>query len=70
MAENLLPFPQRQRAGAADGNGGRIFFLIVELVRRKKIPPEKEGTVHFIGLTILLTFMLIVTVNDIFKLIR
>ncbi len=59
---NLLPVP------ALDG--GRIFFLLVELVRRKPIPPEREGLVHFIGLAALMIFMLVVTANDVFKLIR
>ena len=58
---NLLPLP------ALDG--GRIFFLIIELFRRKPIPPEKEGIVHAIGFMILLTFMLAVTFFDISKLI-
>lgn len=39
---NLLPIP------ALDG--GRLVFLIVEAVRGKRIPPEKEGMVHLAGL--------------------
>ena len=39
---NLLPIP------ALDG--GRLAFLIVEAVRGKRIPPEKEGMVHFAGI--------------------
>ena len=58
---NLLPLP------ALDG--GRIFFVLVEAVRRKPIPPEKEGVVHFIGIVLLLGFMLFVTWNDIAKLL-
>ncbi len=58
---NLLPFP------ALDG--GRLIFLIIELFRKKPVPPEKEGVVHFVGLAVLLIFMLVVTANDIFKLI-
>ena len=57
---NLLPFP------ALDG--GRIFFLLVELIRRKPIPPEKEGIVHAIGFVILLAFMLFITFSDVIKL--
>ncbi len=57
---NLLPLP------ALDG--GRIFFVLIEAVRRKPIPPEKEGVVHFIGIVLLLTFMIYVTWNDIIKL--
>ena len=59
---NLLPVP------ALDG--GRVFFLIVEIIRRKPIPPEKEGAVHFVGLALLLLLMLVVTANDILKIFR
>lgn len=58
---NLLPLP------ALDG--GRILFLLIELIRRKPIPPEKEGVVHFAGLVLLLGLMLFITWNDIMKLI-
>ncbi|MCK9479175.1 MAG: RIP metalloprotease RseP [Firmicutes bacterium] len=54
---NLLPIP------ALDG--GRLMFLIVEAVRRKKIPPEKEGLVHFIGFALLILLMIFATTNDI-----
>ncbi len=57
---NLIPFP------ALDG--GRIFFLLIELIRRKPIPPEKEGMVHFIGLALLLLLMVFITSSDILKL--
>lgn len=57
---NLIPFP------ALDG--GRIFFLFIELIRRKPIPPEKEGMVHFIGLALLLLLMIVITSSDIMKL--
>ncbi len=57
---NLIPFP------ALDG--GRIFFLIIELIRRKPIPPEKEGIIHFAGLILLLILMVFITSSDIYKL--
>ncbi len=57
---NLIPFP------ALDG--GRIFFLLIEMIRRKPIPPEKEGMIHFIGLMLLLLLMVFVTSSDIYKL--
>ncbi len=56
---NLLPVP------ALDG--GRLFFILVEMIRRKPINPKKEGIIHTVGLVILLLFMLIVSVSDIFK---
>lgn len=54
---NLIPFP------ALDG--GRIVFLLIELVRRKPIKPEYEGYVHFVGLVLLMALMLFVTYKDI-----
>lgn len=57
---NLLPLP------ALDG--GRLVFLVVEAIRRKPIPQEKEGWVHAIGIVLLLSLMVLVMFNDIRKL--
>ena len=57
---NLLPIP------ALDG--GRLVFLIIEAVRRKRVPPEKEGMVHFAGFAALMILMVVVMYNDIMKL--
>lgn len=54
---NLLPIP------ALDG--GRLLFLIIEGVRRKKIPPEKEAFVNMIGFVLLIILMIVVFFNDI-----
>ena len=59
---NLLPLP------ALDG--GRLLFYIIELIRKKPINPKYEGYIHLAGMVLLLTLMLYVTANDIFKLIR
>ena len=59
---NLLPIP------ALDG--GRLLFLLVEVVRGKPIPPEKEGVVHFVGFVALMIFMVFVMYHDIARLIR
>lgn len=53
---NLLPLP------ALDG--GRLVFLLVELVRGKPVPPEKEGMVHFIGLMFFMALMVFIFFND------
>lgn len=58
---NLLPIP------ALDG--GRLLFLIWEGVTRKRVPPKYEGLVHGIGLALLLLLILIVTFQDIVKLV-
>ena len=46
-------------------DGGRLVFLIIEAIRRKKISPEKEGMVHFVGLVALMALMVFVMFNDI-----
>ena len=56
---NLLPLP------ALDG--GRLVFLIVEVIRRKKIDSEKEGYVHLVGIILLFLLMFIIMFNDIKK---
>ena len=58
---NLLPIP------ALDG--GRLLFMIIELIRRKPIPPEKEGLVHAVGMAMLLVFVMVISFNDIMRLI-
>lgn len=54
---NLLPIP------ALDG--GRILFVLIEIVRGRPIAPEREGMVHLIGLALMLSLMLVVVFNDI-----
>ncbi|MBR4542570.1 MAG: site-2 protease family protein, partial [Lachnospiraceae bacterium] len=54
---NLLPLP------ALDG--GRLIFIIIELIFKKPIPKEKEGIVHAIGLVFFLVLMVLVLFNDI-----
>ena len=49
-------------------DGGRLIFLLVEAVRRKPIPPEKEGMVHAAGLGLLLVLILFITYKDIIRL--
>lgn len=53
---NLLPFP------ALDG--GRLLMIAIEAVRRKRISPEREGALHFVGLMVLLTLMMVVSYYD------
>lgn len=54
---NLLPIP------ALDG--GRLVFLLIEVVRGKPVSPEKEGMVHFIGLMFFMVLMVLIFFNDI-----
>lgn len=54
---NLLPIP------ALDG--GRILFVLIEVLRGRPIAPEREGMVHLVGLALLLSLMVVVMVNDV-----
>lgn len=56
---NLLPVP------ALDG--GRLFFIFLEMIRRKPIPAKKEGLVHTVGLVLLLLLMVVISINDVIK---
>lgn len=59
---NLLPLP------ALDG--GRLFFMVIEMVARKPVPRKYEGWVHAVGLILLLLLMLVISFSDIMRLIK
>ena len=56
---NLFPLP------ALDG--GRLIFIILEMIRKKPVPPEKEGIVHLVGMILLLALMVALTVSDLMR---
>lgn len=58
---NLLPIP------ALDG--GRILFVLWEMITKKQVPPDKEGLVHGIGMLLLLLFIVFVSFHDIMRLL-
>lgn len=58
---NLLPLP------ALDG--GRLLFVLIEVIRGKRIAPEKEGLVHMVGILVLIGLMFIIAFNDIKRII-
>lgn len=57
---NLLPIPGL--------DGARLVFLIIELIRRKPVKPQVEGIIHFVGMALLLLFIIVISFNDISKL--
>lgn len=59
---NLLPIP------ALDG--GRLFFMFIELIFRKPVPAKYENLVHTAGMVLLLIFMAVISFSDIWKLIQ
>ncbi len=57
---NLLPLP------ALDG--GRLVFLLIEAVTKKKVNPNIEGMIHFAGFVLLMALMVFVFMNDLKRL--
>jgi len=53
---NLLPIP------ALDG--GRILFVIVEIIRGKPMSPEREGLVHLAGFVLMFMLLIVLVIND------
>ena len=53
---NLLPLPGL--------DGGRLLFVLVEVVRGRRVDPEREATVHFVGILILVVLMMGMIVYD------
>ena len=59
---NILPLP------ALDG--GRNAFVLIEWIRRgKRIPPRTEALVHLIGFALLITLILLITYQDIARIL-
>src|SRR5712692_1695950 len=57
---NILPIP------ALDG--GRVLLILIEILRGgKRLKPEREAIINFIGMTALLTLIVIITVNDVLQ---
>ena len=58
---NVLPFPGL--------DGGCLLFLVIEAVTRKKTHAVVEKYVHTIGLLVLLSLIVLITISDIRKLV-
>jgi regulator of sigma E protease len=60
---NILPLPML--------DGGRIFFVVVEMLRGgRRIAPEKEAFVHFIGFVVLIGLVIVISVFDVMRIFR
>lgn len=57
---NLLPLP------ALDG--GRLVFLLIEAITKKKVPAHREAMIHAVGMVLLFGLMAVVMLQDIIKL--
>lgn len=57
---NLIPFP------ALDG--GRVVFVLYSLITKKKVNPNVEATIHFVGLVLLFGLMIFINIKDLIRL--
>jgi regulator of sigma E protease len=57
---NILPIP------ALDG--GRVFFIWIEFLRRKRVSAELEQKINAIGMAVLLTLIALITLQDVIRL--
>ncbi|MBA4169711.1 MAG: RIP metalloprotease, partial [Chloroflexi bacterium] len=58
---NVLPFPPL--------DGGRIAVVVVEAVRRRKLPAEREAMIYLTGFAVLLALVILISIQDIQRLI-
>ena len=59
---NLLPIPGL--------DGSRLVFGIIEVIRRKPVPPQKEAIVHLAGMVLLFGIMIFFTFRDVMRLFQ
>lgn len=56
---NLIPIP------ALDGS--RLMFMLIEWVRGKRINPQRENMIHFVGLVVLMALTVLITYSELVK---
>ena len=54
---NLLPIPGL--------DGGRLLFVLLEVVRGRRVSPEREGLIHLVGMAVLVSLVIVITYFDI-----
>jgi regulator of sigma E protease len=58
---NVLPFPPL--------DGGRIAVVLLESVRRRKLPAEREALIYLTGFAVLMALIILISIQDIQRLI-
>jgi regulator of sigma E protease len=58
---NVLPFPPL--------DGGRIAVVLVEAVRRRKLPAEREALIYLTGFAVLIALVILISIQDIQRLV-
>ena len=58
---NMLPLPALE--------GGRLVFLLIELIFRKPVPAKYEGWGHAAGFVLLMVLMVVIAFSDVLRLV-
>jgi len=58
---NVLPFPPL--------DGGRIAVVVVEAIRRRRLPAEREALVYLTGFMVLILLVILISIRDVANLI-
>lgn len=58
---NVLPFPPL--------DGGRIMVVLIEAVRRRRLPAEREALIYLTGFMVLIALVILISIRDISRLI-
>ncbi len=59
---NVLPFPPL--------DGGRIAVVLIEAVRRRKLPAEREAMIYLTGFMVLIALVILISIQDVQRLYR
>jgi regulator of sigma E protease len=59
---NVLPFPPL--------DGGRIAVVLIEAVRRRKLPAEREAMIYLTGFMVLIALVILISIQDVQRLIE
>ena len=59
---NVLPFPPL--------DGGRIAVVLIEAVRRRKLPAEREALIYLTGFMVLIALVILISIQDVQRLIE
>jgi regulator of sigma E protease len=57
---NVLPFPPL--------DGGRVAVVVLEAVRRRRLPAEREALIYLTGFLVLITLVILISIQDIARL--
>jgi regulator of sigma E protease len=57
---NVLPFPPL--------DGGRVAVVIIEAVRRRRLPAEREALIYITGFLVLMALVILISIQDIARL--